>query len=127
MGTIVDTSKWGVTTMTLLSCSKHYHSLCKTFWRNQIIAIASFGNQNYSTRPIPKDYYQTLGVSQNAKQSQIKAAYYKLSKKYHPDLNKDPDAEQQFAAISAAYECLGNKTSRRAYDGGFYNPGASHI
>jgi len=63
-----------------------------------------------------KDYYETLGVSRDASQDEIKRAYRKLSKKYHPDLNKAPDAEQKFKDISEAYEVLGDADKRAQYD-----------
>ncbi|MFD0897359.1 molecular chaperone DnaJ [Loigolactobacillus binensis] len=63
-----------------------------------------------------KDYYETLGVSRDASQDEIKRAYRKLSKKYHPDLNKAPDAEQKFKDISEAYETLGDADKRAQYD-----------
>ncbi|MFD1318772.1 molecular chaperone DnaJ [Loigolactobacillus zhaoyuanensis] len=63
-----------------------------------------------------KDYYETLGVSRDASQDEIKRAYRKLSKKYHPDLNKAPDAEQKFKDISEAYEVIGDADKRAQYD-----------
>ncbi len=63
-----------------------------------------------------KDYYETLGVSRDASQDEIKRAYRKLSKKYHPDLNKAPDAEQKFKDISEAYETIGDADKRAQYD-----------
>lgn len=63
-----------------------------------------------------KDYYDVLGVSRDASQDDIKHAYRKLSKKYHPDLNKAPDAEAKFKEISEAYEVLGDSDKRAQYD-----------
>ena len=53
-----------------------------------------------------KNYYQILGVSENSSVEEIKQAYRKLAKKYHPDINKLPDAHQRFIEISEAYEVL---------------------
>ena len=64
-----------------------------------------------------KDYYETLGVSKNASKEEIKKAYKKLAKKYHPDLNKDnPEAEQKFKEISEAASVLGDEGKRKQYD-----------
>ena len=64
-----------------------------------------------------QDYYQTLGVSRNATDEEIKSAYRKLAKKYHPDHNQgDKDAEEKFKAINEAYEVLGDKDKRKRYD-----------
>lgn len=63
------------------------------------------------------DYYQILGVSENADQDEIKKAYRKLSMKYHPDKNKgDHDKEEKFKEISNAYTILSDKESRSRYD-----------
>lgn len=63
-----------------------------------------------------KDYYETLGVSKDASQEDIKKAYRNLAKKYHPDVNKEPDANEKFAAIQVAYDCLSEPEKRANYD-----------
>ena len=64
-----------------------------------------------------KDLYSILGVSQNASENEIKSAYRKLARKYHPDLNKDnKDAAEKFKEISCAYDILGDKEKRKKYD-----------
>ncbi|XVF15223.1 hypothetical protein REPUB_Repub09cG0132300 [Reevesia pubescens] len=62
------------------------------------------------------DYYTVLGVSRNASKSEIKSAYRKLARSYHPDVNKDPGAEQKFKEISNAYEVLSDDEKRSLYD-----------
>ena len=67
--------------------------------------------------PGKKDYYEILGVSRDAEQKEIKRAYRKLAKKYHPDRNKDnPEAADKFKEISEAYEILNNPDKRTRYD-----------
>ncbi|GEK88157.1 molecular chaperone DnaJ [Alkalibacterium putridalgicola] len=63
-----------------------------------------------------EDFYDLLGVSKDASQDEIKKAYRKLSKKYHPDINKADDAEDKFKKISEAYEVLSDEQKRAAYD-----------
>ena len=64
-----------------------------------------------------KDLYSVLGVSKTASEAEIKSAYRKLARKYHPDLNKDnPNAADKFKEVSAAYDILGDKTKRQKYD-----------
>jgi len=63
-----------------------------------------------------KDYYQTLGVDRNASADDIKKAYRKMVRKYHPDVSKHKDADQKTKEINEAYEVLGNAEKRAAYD-----------
>ena len=64
-----------------------------------------------------KDLYQILGVKKNASESEIKSAYRKLARKYHPDLNKDDKvAAEKFKEISNAYDIIGNAEKRKKYD-----------
>lgn len=63
------------------------------------------------------DYYQVLGVKPDANEAEIRKAYRKLAKKYHPDINKeDPKAQERFQAINEANEVLGNPEKRKKYD-----------
>ena len=63
-----------------------------------------------------KNYYEILGVDKNATPEEIKSAYRKLAKQYHPDVNKSPDATQKFKDINEAYEVLSDTTKRNNYD-----------
>ncbi len=63
------------------------------------------------------DYYNILGVSEQAEEEQIKQAYRRLAKKYHPDLNpNDSEAEEKFKNVVEAYETLGDTDKRKEYD-----------
>ncbi len=80
-----------------------------------------------------KDYYKVLGVAETATAKEIKTAFRKLSRQFHPDTNAgDPGAEERFKEISAAYDVIGDETKRKEYDearrlgpmaGGFGGPG----
>ena len=63
-----------------------------------------------------KSLYETLEVSENASADEIKKAYRKLARKYHPDVNKEPKAEEKFKEINAAYEVLSKKKKKQQYD-----------
>jgi curved DNA-binding protein len=63
-----------------------------------------------------KSLYDTLGVSENASADEIKKAYRKLARKYHPDINKEPEAQEKFKEINAAYEVLSDPEKKAQYD-----------
>lgn len=63
-----------------------------------------------------KDYYKIMGVSKDASEKDIKTAYRKLARKYHPDISKEPNAEEKFKEMGEAYEVLRDPTKRKEYD-----------
>jgi len=63
-----------------------------------------------------KDYYETLGVEPGAGEAEIKTAYRRLARKYHPDVSKEKGAEERFKAVNEAYEVLRDKDKRAEYD-----------
>ena len=72
-----------------------------------------------------KDYYQTLGVAREATAEDVKKAFRKLARKYHPDVSKEPDAEKRMQEVNEAYAVLSDPEKRAAYDqlGRGYQPG----
>src|SRR3954467_10030519 len=71
-----------------------------------------------------KDYYKILGVERGAAEDDIKKAYRKLARKYHPDVSKEANAKEKFQEVSEAYETLRDKEKRGAYDSlGSHRPG----
>ena len=63
-----------------------------------------------------RDYYEVLGVTKQSTDAEIKKAYRKLAKKYHPDINKEADAEAKFKEINEAYEVLSDPQKKATYD-----------
>jgi len=83
---------------------------------------------------VKRDYYKVLGVKRSASQKDIKAAYRKVARKYHPDVNKSPDASSKFREATEAYEVLSDPQKRKLYDqfghdgpkAGPFGPGQAH-
>ncbi len=69
-----------------------------------------------------RDPYEVLGVDRKASGSDVKKAFRKLAKKYHPDANPDPKAKAQFAEVNTAYEVVGDKENRAKFDRGEIGP-----
>ena len=63
-----------------------------------------------------RDYYEVLGVSRTASAEELQQAYRRLARRHHPDVNKDPGAEERFKEVSEAYDVLSDPESRRRYN-----------
>ena len=63
-----------------------------------------------------RDYYEVLGVSKDASEDEIKSAFRKKAKEFHPDINKSPDAPEKFKEAQEAYACLSDPDNRKKYD-----------
>jgi molecular chaperone DnaJ len=63
-----------------------------------------------------EDYYETLGIPRNADDAEIKKAYRSLARKFHPDICKEPGAEEKFKKINEAYSVLSDEQKKRQYD-----------
>src|SRR5678810_953596 len=72
--------------------------------------------QRHGKRMKFRDYYEVMGVPRTASQDEIKRAYRKLARKYHPDVSKEPDAEAKFKELQEANEVLKDPEKRAAYD-----------
>ncbi|CAB4252440.1 similar to Saccharomyces cerevisiae YFL016C MDJ1 Co-chaperone that stimulates the ATPase activity of the HSP70 protein Ssc1p [Maudiozyma barnettii] len=83
--------------------------------RKPLVFRSGFHSSSIQRQSI-KDPYKALGLNSKASQSEIKKAYYKLAKKYHPDINKEQDAEKKFHDLQNAYEILSDETKRKQYD-----------
>jgi curved DNA-binding protein len=65
---------------------------------------------------VARDFYEVLGVSRDASPDEVQRSYRKLARKYHPDVNKDPGAEEKFKEVSEAYDVLSDPATRKRYD-----------
>src|SRR6266849_9699962 len=89
-----------------------------------MMAVGPLSIPRYNDCIMARDYDETLGVKRNASESEIKSAYRKLARQYHPDRNPgDKQAEARFKEVQEAYDILSDKTKRGQYDRfGFVGP-----
>ncbi|CAH4033873.1 unnamed protein product [Pieris brassicae] len=86
--------------------------------QNKSRLVCGFSRMFGTSPQILTSHYDALGITPNATQRDIKSAYYKLSKLYHPDLSTDEESAKKFRAITEAYEVLGNINLKKMYDKG---------
>uniref|UniRef100_A0A803NAT2 Uncharacterized protein n=1 Tax=Chenopodium quinoa TaxID=63459 RepID=A0A803NAT2_CHEQI len=113
---LFSTSICGLTRILGGPCNKN---VLDNMWLHHGVSNGVFGAIRliHGSAVMSKDYYDILGVSKNATQSEIKKAFYALAKKYHPDMNKDdPNADKKFQEINKAHEVLKDEQERAAYD-----------
>ncbi|MHC5008703.1 MAG: DnaJ domain-containing protein, partial [Planctomycetota bacterium] len=91
-------------------------SLCRTACRFAAKPWHPGGTRLYSAMPQDRDYYEVLGVGRDATADEIRKAYRRLARQYHPDVNQSSDAAERFAEMQEAYEVLSDAEKRRAYD-----------
>ncbi|GFQ02261.1 chaperone protein dnaj [Phtheirospermum japonicum] len=99
-------------TLKTISRVPNYYNFKSTRRRRFAPFVAAAAAQRTSS----PDYYKVLNVSKNATLQEIKAAYRSLARKYHPDMNKGPGAEEKFKEIAAAYEVLSDSEKKSLYD-----------
>ena len=102
--TVVDVARSGYRARRPGAASRRGDRLAREPELQQLMAVAF------------RDYYEMLGVPRDASEEDIRSAYRKLAREYHPDVNKDPDAEDRFKEISEAYEVLRDPEKRERYD-----------
>lgn len=104
--------------MTSLSASKKSSFLLFFLLTTLIVLIGDISCKNSKKTTPKRDFYEVLEISKKATPQEIKKAFRKLSKKYHPDLNQDnrEEAKQKFVEIANAYEILKNPQKRKDYD-----------
>jgi DnaJ-class molecular chaperone len=90
-------------------------SLGKPFFLSLIVALFLLGCLS-TFAEASRDFYGILGISRTASEGEIKKAYRDLTKKWHPDINKSPEAHDKYTEINSAYEVLSDPDKRRKYD-----------
>jgi curved DNA-binding protein CbpA len=93
-----------------------YSKRLNNAYMNLRVTFESSRSNIHTSIPQKKDHYETLNVDRKSTRQEIKLAYYKLSKQYHPDVNKAESAENYFKEIQQAYGVLGDEASKREYD-----------
>jgi len=108
----------------MINKSAKTFNCCSLFWLDN-----TKGKRNFSIGSVlrKRSHYDVLGLTPKATQVDVKDAYYKLSKIYHPDKNKgSSDAAEKFRLVNSAYEILGNYKLRRLYDKGIVHTAGAH-